>query len=53
MKWITYEVVPQVLSQLLSFILYTFEVNVRAGCCIGIKLAPLASIFFMNGHFGF
>ena len=32
-QWIVYGVIPQVKAHFVSYVLYTFEVNVRAPCC--------------------
>ncbi|AWB42869.1 phosphonate ABC transporter, permease protein PhnE [Paenibacillus sp. CAA11] len=36
LQWIRYGVVPQVMGQFISFVLYTFEVNVRAASVLGL-----------------
>lgn len=35
-QWIHFGVVPQVLAQFLAYVLYTFEVNVRAAAVLGL-----------------
>ncbi len=35
-QWIQFGVVPQVLAQFLAYLLYTFEVNVRAAAVLGL-----------------
>lgn len=36
LQWIRYGVIPQVMGQFVSFVLYTFEVNVRAASVLGL-----------------
>ena len=36
LQWIAYGVVPQVQAQYLSYVLYTFEINVRAAAILGL-----------------
>jgi len=45
-KWITYGVIPQVLSQFMSFVLYTFEVNVRAAAVLGLVGAGGIGLYY-------
>jgi phosphonate transport system permease protein len=36
LQWIQYAVVPQVLPQYMAYVLYTFEINVRAAAVLGL-----------------
>ncbi|WP_100406381.1 phosphonate ABC transporter, permease protein PhnE [Bacillus solitudinis] len=45
-KWIMYGVIPQVLSQFASFVLYTLEVNVRAAAVLGLVGAGGIGLFY-------
>ncbi|ERI92563.1 phosphonate ABC transporter, permease protein PhnE [Clostridiales bacterium oral taxon 876 str. F0540] len=36
LQWIHFAVVPQVLPQFMSYVLYTFEINVRAAAVLGL-----------------
>lgn len=44
--WIAYGVVPQIISQFMSFILYTFEVNVRAAAVLGLVGAGGIGLYY-------
>ena len=35
-KWIVYGVIPQVKAHFVSYVLYTFEVNIRAAAVLGL-----------------
>lgn len=45
-KWIAFRVIPQVLPQFLSFVLYTFEVNVRAAAVLGLVGAGGIGLYY-------
>ncbi|MED3726515.1 phosphonate ABC transporter, permease protein PhnE [Priestia filamentosa] len=45
-KWIMFGVIPQVLPQYISFVLYTFEVNVRAAAVLGLVGAGGIGLFY-------
>ncbi|WP_059104536.1 phosphonate ABC transporter, permease protein PhnE [Shouchella shacheensis] len=45
-QWIVFGVVPQVLPQFASYVLYTFEINVRAAAILGLVGAGGIGIFY-------
>ncbi|MGR5985266.1 phosphonate ABC transporter, permease protein PhnE [Bacillus cytotoxicus] len=46
MQWIVYGVMPQVMAQFVSYVLYTFEVNVRAATVLGLVGAGGIGLYY-------
>lgn len=45
-KWITFGVLPQALAPYLSFVLFTFEINIRAAAVLGLVGAGGIGLFY-------
>ncbi|MDM5189334.1 phosphonate ABC transporter, permease protein PhnE [Bacillus sp. DX4.1] len=45
-QWITYAVIPQVTAHFVSYVLYTFEVNVRAAAVLGLVGAGGIGLYY-------
>ena len=46
MQWIVYGVIPQVKAHFVSYVLYTFEVNVRAAAVLGLVGAGGIGLYY-------
>lgn len=46
LQWIVYGVIPQVMAQYTSYVLYTFEVNVRAAAVLGLVGAGGIGLYY-------
>ncbi len=49
-KWIVFGVVPQAISSFMSYVLYAFEVNIRASAVLGFTSALAVLDCFMIKH---
>ena len=45
-QWIVYGVIPQVKAHFVSYVLYTFEVNVRAAAVLGLVGAGGIGLYY-------
>ncbi|WP_379971192.1 phosphonate ABC transporter, permease protein PhnE [Ectobacillus sp. sgz5001026] len=45
-QWIFYAIIPQITAQFISFVLYTFEVNVRAAAVLGLVGAGGIGLYY-------
>ena len=45
-KWIVYGVIPQVKAHFVSYVLYTFEVNIRAAAVLGLVGAGGIGLYY-------
>ncbi|GAF63179.1 phosphate ABC transporter permease protien [Bacillus sp. TS-2] len=52
LQWIAFGVVPQVLPHFVSYVLYTFEINIRAAAILGLVGAGGIGLFY-NRALGF
>ncbi len=50
-KWIVFGVVPQAISSFMSYVLYAFEVNIRASAVLGLVGVAVLDCFMIK-HFG-
>lgn len=48
MQWIFFGVIPQVLAQFISYVLYSFEINIRAAAILGYVGAGGVGLFLNN-----
>ncbi|WP_080832715.1 phosphonate ABC transporter, permease protein PhnE [Cohnella massiliensis] len=46
LQWISFGVVPQILPHFISYVLYTFEINVRAAAVLGLVGAGGIGLFY-------
>lgn len=47
-KWIVFGVVPQAISSFMSYVLYAFEVNIRASAVLGLVGAGGIGLFYIK-----
>ncbi|WP_078578762.1 phosphonate ABC transporter, permease protein PhnE [Salipaludibacillus agaradhaerens] len=55
LQWIAFGVIPQVLPHIVSYILYTFEINIRAAAILGLVGAGGIGLFYNRalGYFAY
>ncbi len=46
LQWIAFGVVPQILPHFVSYVLYTFEINIRAAAILGLVGAGGIGVFY-------
>lgn len=46
LKWITYAIIPQAIAPYMSYVLYAFEINIRAAAVLGLVGAGGIGLYY-------